>query len=157
MFAFHMALFEAIWKPMYVFDVLCGTFCVLSLLAYSRQRWILSFVAFWLAYKAKEVAVMLPLVLVCYEYWFGKRRWLRLAPFFLVSLSFGIQGILLNPNQDNDYTFRFTPAALAKTSVFYADRLFLVPYLGFLLPAAAYVSRNRRTWFGGRPTGRLSK
>jgi hypothetical protein len=59
-----------------------------------------------------------------------------------------MQGILLNPNQDNNYTFRFTPAALAKTSVFYADRLFLVPYLGLLLPAAACVSRNRRTWFG---------
>lgn len=66
-FAFHMALFDAVWKPMYVFDVLCAMFCLLSLLLYARQRWILSFLSFWLAYKAKELAVMLPLILLCYE------------------------------------------------------------------------------------------
>jgi hypothetical protein len=51
-FAFHMALFEAFWKPMYVFDVLCGTFCLLALLFWAQRRWLLSFAAFWLAYKA---------------------------------------------------------------------------------------------------------
>jgi hypothetical protein len=147
-FAFHMALFDAVWKPMYVFDVSCATFCLLSLLLYSRQRWLLSLAAFWLAYKCKELAVMLPLALALYELWFGKRRWKPLAPFFLVSASFGLQGMLMNPNRDNDYTFRFTAEALAKTSVFYAGRVFLIPYLGFVLPLAAIVARNRRTWFG---------
>lgn len=147
-FAFHMALFDAVWKPMYVFDVSCATFCLLSLLLYARDRWLLSFAAFWLAYKCKELAVMLPLVLACYELWFGQRRWKRLAPFFLVSASFGLQGILENPNQDNDYTFRFTADALARTSVYYAGRVFLIPYLGFAVPLAALVARNRRTWFG---------
>jgi len=147
-FAFHMALFDAVWKPMYVFDVSCAMFCLLSLLCYARGRWLLCLAAFWLAYKCKELAVMLPLVLVCYEWWFGKRRWARLAPFFLVSLSFGLQAVLMNPNRDNDYTFRFTPEALAKTSLFYAGRVFLVPYLGFVLPLAAVLARNRRTWFG---------
>ena len=147
-FAFHMALFDAFWKPMYVFDVLCAGLCLGSLLLYMHRRWVLSFVAFWLAYKAKELAVMLPLALVCYEMWFGKRRWMRLAPWFAASLSFGLQGIFMNPNRDNDYTFRFTPAALLRTSVFYSARLFLVPYAGFVLPLAAWISRNRRTWFG---------
>jgi hypothetical protein len=147
-FAFHMALFDAVWKPMYVFDVSCATFCLLSLLFYSRGQWVLSFATFWLAYKCKELAVMLPAVLACYELWFGKRRWKPLAPFFLVAASFGIQGMLLNPHKDNDYTFRFTAAALAKTGVFYAGRVFLVPYLGFVVPLAALVARNRRTWFG---------
>jgi hypothetical protein len=147
-FAFHMALFDAVWKPMYVFDVLCATFCLLSLLLYAHERWILSFVAFWLAYKSKELAVMLPLALTCYEVWFGQRRWVRLAPFFLVSLSFGLQGLLSHANRNTDYAFHFTPAALAVTSAFYASRVFLVPWLGFLLPAAALVWRNRRTWMG---------
>ena len=147
-FAFHMALFDAVWKPMYVFDVLCATFCLLSLLAYAHGRWVLSLVAFWLAYKSKELAVMLPLALACYELWFGQRRWLRLAPFFLVSLSFGLQGMPSHANRDNEYTFRFTPAALATTSAFYASRVFLVPWLGFALPAAALVWRSRRTWLG---------
>ena len=31
-FGLHMALFDDLWKPMYVFDVLCATFCLLSLL-----------------------------------------------------------------------------------------------------------------------------
>src|SRR5450756_2429056 len=133
---------------MYVFDVLCATFCLLSLWCYASERWVLSFAAFWLAYKSKELAVMLPAVLVAFEIWFGKRRWKPLVPFFLTSLSFGVQGILGNPNRDNDYTFRFTAAALAKTSVFYAGRVFLIPYLGFVAPALAFLARNRRTWFG---------
>ena len=147
-FALHMALFDAIWKPMYVFDVLCGTFCLLSLLFYACERWVLSLLSFWLAYKSKEVAVMLPAVLVCYELWFGKRRWKPLLPFFLVSLSFGMQAAIRNPNPDNAYTFRFTPAALLKTSVFYAGRVFLIPYAGFALPILALAARTRRTWFG---------
>lgn len=147
-FAFHMALFDALWKPMYIFDVGCATFCLLSLIFYSRQRWLLSFASFWLAYKCKELAVMLPVVLACYEFWLGQRRWKPLVPFFLVSALFGLQGVLMNPNRDNDYTFRFSAEALAKTSVFYAGRVFLIPYLGFVLPLTAIVARNRRTWFG---------
>jgi hypothetical protein len=128
--------------------VLCATFCLLSLWCYAAGRWVLSFAAFWLAYKSKELAVMLPVVLGAFEIWFGRRRWKPLVPFFLASLSFGVQGIMGNPNQDNDYTFRFTAAALAKTSVFYAGRVFLSPYLGFVAPALAFLARNRRTWFG---------
>ncbi|HLK68696.1 MAG TPA: hypothetical protein VKU19_34935 [Bryobacteraceae bacterium] len=146
-FAFHMALFDAVWKPMYVFDVLCATFCLASLLLYARQRWVWSFVAFWMAYKSKELAVMLPIVLACYEIWFGKRRWRPLLVFFAAAFSFGLQGLLFNPNRDNEYTFRFTLTALAKTSVYYAGRVFLVPYLGFVLPLAA-LHRGRRVWFG---------
>jgi hypothetical protein len=151
-FGLHMALFDAFWKPMYVFDVLCGTFCLLSLYFYMIRRWLLAFAAFWLAYKAKEVAVMLPLVLAAAELFFGegewKRRWLPLAPFFAASLSFGLQALFLHPNRDNPYTFHFTPEALAQCSAFYASRVFLVPYLGFALLFAALLYRNRRVWFG---------
>ena len=147
-FALHMALFDDVWKPMYVFDVLCATFCLLSLWCYARERWILSFVAFWLAYKSKELAVMLPVVLLAYEWWFGKRRWKPLAAFFAVSISFGLQSVLRSPNQNNDYTFRFTGEALAKTASYYAGRVFLLPYLGFAVPLFAVIARNRRTWFG---------
>ena len=63
-FGLHMALFDDFWKPMYIFDVLCATFCLLSLWCYASERWVLSFAAFWLAYKSKELAVMLPAVLL---------------------------------------------------------------------------------------------
>jgi hypothetical protein len=147
-FALHMALFDAVWKPMFVFDVLCCAFCLASLLLWARGNWILSFAAFWLAYKSKELAVMLPVVLVCYELWFGNRRWTRLAPFAAAALCFGLQALILAPTTDSDYVFHFTRAALARTAPFYASRIFLVPYLGFLLPLGAVVARNRRTWFG---------
>jgi hypothetical protein len=148
LFTFHMALFDAVWKPMYAFDVLCATFSLASIVLYARRRWVLSFLAFWLAYKAKELAVMLPFVLIVYEFWFAKRRWQPLVPFCAASLSFGVQALLLNPNQDNEYTFRFTAAALSKTLPYYARRVFLLHYAGFLLPLSAFVARNRRTWFG---------
>jgi hypothetical protein len=147
-FGLHMALFDNFWKPMYIFDVLCATFSLTALLCWTHGRMILSFIAFWLAYKSKELAIMLPLVLALYEVWFGRRRWKPLIPFVAVSLSFGLQSMFFNPNRDNDYTFRFTLAALAKTAPYYASRLFLVPYLGFAIPLFALLARNRRTWFG---------
>jgi hypothetical protein len=91
---------------------------------------------------------MLPLVVASYEYCFGKRNWKPLVPFFAASVSFGLQGLFLNPNQNNDYTFRFGIRSLVQTSVFYAGRVFLLPYAGFLLPVALFMARNRRTWFG---------
>ena len=149
-FALHLGYFEAVWKPAYIFDLLCTTFCLFSLLCYARGRWVLSFLCFWLAYKAKELAVMLPFVLLCYEMWFGQKQWKRLALFFLVSFSFALQALVLTPNTgaDNPYTFHFTLGALALTSVFYAGRIFLVPYLGFAVPLAARFTGNRRIWFG---------
>jgi len=122
--------------------VLCATFCLASILACLQGRWVWSFVAFWLAYKCKELAVVLPVALLGFEWWFGKRRWKPLIPFFVVAASFGIQGMVRNPNVDNDYTFRFTPAALAATVPFYAGRVFLIPWLGLALIAL------RRAWFG---------
>ena len=149
-FAMHMGFFAAVWKPSYVFDVLCATFCLLSLLSYARGLWLLSFLSFWLAYKSKELAVMLPFALACYEVWLGQKRWKPLVPFFVVSLSFGMQALFLNPGigQDTPYTFHFTLTALAQTSSFYAGRLFLVPFLGFAVLAGAWFAQSRRIWFG---------
>jgi len=136
-YLFHAALLDAHWKPMYVFDLFCTTFCLLSFLFWLHDRLILSFVAFWLAYRAKELAVMLPLVFVSYEYLLGRRRWKQLLAFFAVSLSFGLQGILLNFSKAdaNEYTIRFTFPALCTTASFYASVLFLLPFGGFLHPS----------------------
>lgn len=147
-FAFNPAVFDVYWKPMYAFDLLCAAFCLASFLFWIKRRWVLAFLAFWLAYKSKELAVMLPAVLACYEMWFGKRQWRPLIPFFLVSLSFGLQGIFRNPNRDNDYEFHFTPAALAGGAQFYASELFGVPFLGFALLALPAIRRDRRVWLG---------
>ena len=148
-FAFHMAAFDVYWKPMYVFDLFCATFCLIAVLLYVRRRYVLAFCAFWLAYKSKELAVMLPVVLACYEFWFVRdRNWKRLLPFFAVSLSFGLQAMLLNPNPDNAYTFRFTPAAFWTSLRFYASEIFLIPYAGLALIALPLLVRDRRLWFG---------
>jgi len=59
-----------------------------------------------------------------------------------------LQGTLLNHNPDNDYTFRFTPAAFWTCLSFYASQIFLIPYAGLALIALPLVIRDRRLWFG---------
>lgn len=146
-FTLSASAMDAYWKPMYCFDLLATTFSLGSILLWAYRRWVLSFIAFWLAYKAKELAVMLPAVLAAYEYWLGERRFIPLIPFLIASLSFGLQGILLNPNHDNEYTFRFTRAALRTTIPFYARRFLLFRLSGLALFGLALV-RDRRVWFG---------
>jgi hypothetical protein len=148
LFAFHMAVFDVYWKPMYVFDLLCATFCLASLLLWTYGRWVLAFAAFWLAYKSKELAVMLPFVLALYEYWLGKRRWKPLAPFAAVSLSFGLQGLLFNPHREGDYAFRLEDRELWASLSFYRDRILLLPFGGLALPVLPALVRDRRVWFG---------
>jgi hypothetical protein len=147
-FACHMGAFEAYWKPMYVFDVLCGVFSLLCLLCYIRGRWMVALAAMWLAYKSKELAVMLPVALAWWEWRLGERRWKRLLPFFGVSLLFGIQALVVAPNPDNDYTFQFGPAALATTLRFYSTRLGLLPWAGLGLLAVPVLARDRRATWG---------
>ena len=147
-FTLHMAMFDVFWKPMFVFDLLCGTFTLLSTWLWARGNWVLSFIAFWLAYRSKELAVMLPLVLVGYELWFGSRRWKALAPFLAASFSFALQALAISPVTAGPYKLRLSRHTLPDTASFYAGQVFLAPYLGFLLPVAAAIERNRRTWFG---------
>jgi hypothetical protein len=147
-FAFHMAVMEAFWKPMYIFDVSCTMFVLLSLLAYAYRRFVISFVAFWLAYKCKEIAIALPVMFAMYEFWLGDKRWLRLLPFFAVSLSFGLQGVILTRGRDDDYTLRFTLKALAATVPFYSSRAFWFPFSGIAMLALFICVRDRRVWFG---------
>ncbi len=146
-FVFHMGLFEAMWKPMFLFDVYCGLFCLLSMLSYVSRRWVLSFVFFWLAYKSKEHAVMLPAVLCAYEYWLGERNWKRLAPFLAVSAMFGLQAVFANHEVGHSYNLSLSPSSLLATVTFYASHVMVFPWLWLLLPVAAVCIRDRRTWF----------
>ncbi|MCU1329561.1 MAG: hypothetical protein JWN34_4931 [Bryobacterales bacterium] len=151
-FVLSGAAMDAYWKPMYVFDLFCTTFCLASVLLWTHRQRVLSFVAFWLAYKAKELAVMLPIVLLAWEFWLGdetegRKRYWRLWPFFLASLSFGLQGLIFNPNKNNDYTFRLEIRSLRLTVPFYGRRLLMFRGSGWLLVPLLFV-RDRRVWFG---------
>lgn len=147
-FAFAAATSEIYWKPMFLFDLLCGLFCALALLAWIRGRWIVALVFFWLALKSKEIAIMLPAALAAYEGLLGQRRWKRLAPFFAIAALMVAQALLTNNARDDSYRFHFTPAALWSTLRFYSSRVFLIPYLGFALVAMAAIARHRKTWLG---------
>jgi hypothetical protein len=148
-FAFHMAAFDVYWKPMYIFDLLCGTFCLLSLLTYVQGRWIFSLVAFWIAYRAKEVAILLPVALAAYEMLLGQRKWKRLIPFFLLSACIGLQAVFHNQHRElNDYTLRFDPLSVWHCIVFYASKVFLLPYAGFAILLLFLLFRDRRVLFG---------
>lgn len=145
LFAFHMGVFEALWKPMYIFDLLCCLLCLASLLSYLGRRWWLSFLCFWLAYKAKEQALMLPLVLLAVEWWIGEWRWKRPLPFFAVSAMFGLQALVKNPSAGEDYALRLS---LLTTVPFYASHLLLAPYLGLAVLLAPIWIRDRRLYLG---------
>ena len=145
LFMFHVATFDIYWKPMYVYDLLCGTFCLLTVLLYIQGNWILGLITFWLAYKSKEIAVMLPLVLLAYHLLEGTKTWKRLIPYFAISLNFGLQGILLNPNKDNAYTLHFTPGTIWNGLTYYSSALFFLPYALLL---AAILMKDRRIWLG---------
>jgi hypothetical protein len=149
-YAFHAAVMEAYWKPMYVFDLLCATLCLVTLLLYVRGHWILALLSFWLAYKSKEIAVMLPVALFAYEFLLGRRNWRRLIPYFAISLSFGLQALLHNTNLGplNPYGLHFTPPLLWKTIAFYASSILFLPFAGLALLALPIFVRDRRLYLG---------
>ena len=147
-FLAHAAIVEALWQPMYVFDQFCALFGLGSLLLYHHRRYVLSFVAFWFAIKSKEPALMLPVSMLAIEYWFGGRKWWRPIPFFLVSLSFGIQGILANRTSHATYSLSLTPLDVWKTISFYSSQIWLIPFAGLLLLAVPFLLRNRTVWMG---------
>ena len=158
LFAFHMATFDVYWKPMYVFDLLCGTFCLVTLLLWMADSWIawgLGLVSMWLAFRSKEIAVMLPVAMAAYELLSGRRRWRRLIPFAAFSLWFGLQGLSHGAGLKTDYSLSFHASDLWKTVLFYASKLVTVPYEGAALIvlaaavlAAVFFVRDWRLLFG---------
>src|SRR5579872_1993399 len=147
-YLFHAALLDAYWKPMYIFDLLCTVFCLASLLLWMHDRWLLSFVSFWLAYKSKELAIMLPALLAIYELTLGKKQWKKLVPFFMVSLAFGLQGLFANLKRNNEYTFQFNLRALTTSATFYSSKIFFAPLAGLVLVPLPFLVRDRRLWLG---------
>jgi hypothetical protein len=142
------ALFDAWWKPMFIYDVLSTTFALVMLLAYIHRRWVVGFIALWLAMRTKEIGLMLPAVLLCYEFTLGRRNWKRLIPFFIPALIYGISGLRLNQHLPHSpYTMTWAPAALWISISFYASNLFGLPYAGLLLALALIVTRDKRLQF----------
>jgi hypothetical protein len=149
LFAFEMSAFDIYWKPMYVFDLLCGFFCLASLLFYVQGRWLLSLLAFWIAFRAKEVVVFFPVVLAAYEILSGERRWKRLVPFFLISVVMGAQALLHDHKEpESAYTVHLDPAHLWQSLSFYASNFIGIPFAGFAVLLLLFKYRDRRVLFG---------
>jgi hypothetical protein len=130
---------------MYVFDLMCATFCLLTLLTYIHGPLVLSLVCFWLALKSKELAIFLPIALVAFEWSFEKRRWLRIAPFLGISALFGIWALIYNVGRDSAYSLRFTPAAVWTCVQYYTPKLVLASTWTGLAALAAMLlfAKNR--------------
>lgn len=149
-FTLNMATFRIFWNPAFVFDLGCTLFCLISFLFWMDRRWIVSFVFFFLAYRWKETAIMLPAAMVLYEYFLAEeKRWRYLAPFLLVSAWFGIQGLLNFPSSgQTEYQLSSSGGELWKALSYYASRVFLIPAAGFLLAIAPWFGSDRRLRFG---------
>lgn len=138
-FLFHASLLEAWWKPMYIFDLLCGAFLLLTWHIFLSRWWPGALLTFGLAYKSKEVALFFPILLA-----FDDFR--HALPFFFVSLNFGVQALLVNRTRESVYTLRFTPAALAATVPFYLKHVVLNKFGALLLAPLAWFARDRQFW-----------
>ena len=147
-FVMHMSALPAYWKPMYVFDVLCGFWVIVALLLYQRDRFVLSFICAWLAFRSKEMELMLPLVLLLYEWRFGQKRWKPLVPFFLMSLSFGIQGLLHQRGPETAYTMHVTLPGLWSRVTYYGTNLLYAPFLGLAVSMGLLFLRLPMIRFG---------
>jgi hypothetical protein len=147
-------LMPAFWQPMYVYDVACCLFCLITLLLYDSGYWILGLLTLWIAYRAKEVAVMLPAALALYEFLLAERRFKRLIPYLLISLSFGVQALLFH-QPEGTYALHFAPGSIFQTVAFYAAALLAGPAITMLILAVPQVVHDRRFWWGISTAGCL--
>ena len=147
-FAFHMAAFDAYFKPMYVFDVLCALFCLFAIVFWQPRYLAYGILNFMVAYKSKELAVALPFVLFLYEYWLGERRWKALIPHVALAVLFTAQAFFAQGGRGGDYGIRLTPVTLWQTVDFYATALLRAPHLGFAVLALPLFLKDKRLWFG---------
>ena len=149
-YSFHAAVLEIYWKPMYVFDLLCATLCLITLLMYLRGRWLLALIPFWLAFKSKELAVAVPVVLLAWEWFFGQRKWKRLIPYFLISLNFGLQALWANRSMgvENAYRLHFAGRVFWQSIEFYSSAIFFFGYALLVLAMLPIWIRDRRLYFG---------
>jgi len=134
-FMFHAALLEAWWKPMYIFDLLAASFCLITWLVFGSRYWWLALASFWLAYKSKEVALFFPVVLAL-------DNWKRALPFFAISASFGLQAMPVNSQRDNVYTLRFEAQSLLTTIPFYFKQAVLNKFGALLLSPLVWYARQ---------------
>jgi len=148
LFAFHMACFDAYWKPMYVFDLLVCFFSLLTVLLYTGRFWWTGLLTFWFAYKSKEIAVALPAFLVAYEYLTVGRRWLRVVPYAAISAWFTLQALTQVATKRTSYTLQFTPEAILKTLSFYSSEILFVPYAGLALIIVYFIVKDARVRLG---------
>ena len=140
------ALFDAWWRPAFIYDVLVTSFALLTLLAWIHRKGVLSFLAFWLAMRAKEIGIVLPAVLLGYEMILGERRWKRTLPFWIPAVVYGASGAWFSLHAPHSpYTLAL--GGMWPAAKFYASRLFGIRYAGFALLPLVLVIRDRRLYF----------
>jgi hypothetical protein len=148
--AVNRALFDAWWKPMFIYEVLCTAFALACVIFYIKRRWVASFLCLWLAIRSKEIAVALPVCLAAYEMLLGERRWTRVLPYAIPAAVMGVGGWwYIHTQGRGNYHLGTGLGALWKAISFYAGECFQMPYAGLLLPLALWWSgKDRRLAFG---------
>jgi hypothetical protein len=129
-------------------DLLCGLFYTAALLAYVRQRRWLTVLLFLLALLSKAMAVTFPLALLAIDFLQGRRALREKAPFFALSVVFGIVGLVARRGPGALPVlpgFAFSPLAKIALSC-RALLLYLGNLLFPLLLSAVYAYPKALTW-----------
>ena len=72
--ALHACMPGLLYSTADIYDILCRTFCLLSLITYMRGRKVWAIVLMLVAINAKEMAATLPAFFLLYEVLYNKRR-----------------------------------------------------------------------------------
>ncbi len=159
LFAVHAVNVETVAWVSARKDLLATTFSLLSLLAYlfwkerKMQRWFwASLVLFALALLSKISAITLPLLLLLIEWkegnLVGKKQATHMAPFVLLSMVFGIIGVLGKTHNITSLSVAATLLLSIKSAVL-SLLLFLFPYrLSALYLQASPPTLGDATFFG---------
>ena len=130
LFAYHPRLIEVWYRTAVIYDLLCFTFFYLAACLWIQARkrgaypapvrLVVILFFFICALEAKEIAVALPVVLLCYELVIERANWKKLWPIalmavlnalYLYSKTHGANAMVNNPYYTPEYTYaRFAGA-----------------------------------------------
>jgi hypothetical protein len=97
LFALNLAITPVLWQPGGILELGCGVICLAALLAWVRGWGVASFILFALAWRFSDTALLLPVVLVLYEWLIGEQRYRRVVPFLALMAWYGLSAIYAAP------------------------------------------------------------
>ena len=144
--SYHQRLMDVYLNGGAIYDVLCGTFFLLALCLYLKNRPVLFLICYLLALNSKEMAASLPLIVLAYDWIYHRRigtaaSWLAL---FITALAFVIKRASPSFATVPDYALHLSVHQFFATTRPLISELFFLP--GGMLNNAKTVAIFALVW-----------